>query len=792
MIDLEHDSKITIATGYSRTAKRWKNKEMLWSEFLTKLSETTRTRETVAEYLALPKPEQDRIKDVGGFVGGYVKDGRRVAGNAKKRYLITLDADFGDDTLLSTLDIIYGNAAYAIYSTHKHSGDTPRLRIILPLSKPVGPDAYQAVSRRIASDIGMDLFDDTTYEPERLMYWPSTSADGEYVFTHNDAEWLDPETVLSRYDDWRDATTWPESSRTAGVRRTEAKKQGDPLAKPGIIGAFCRAYSIEAAIDTFLADIYEPCSMDGRYTYKEGSTTAGLVVYEGKFAYSHHGTDPISGKLVNAFDLVRIHLYGLQDEDAELTVNKQPSFKAMSELASQDDSVKEELDRSMLEAAKDDFGEEFSDVEWMKKLDRQPKTGQIESTPKNIKIILENDPNLAGRVAYNDFSFGTVLLADMPWRGKVQGELWDDRDDSCLRNYLSNVYDVKGTQIIADVCAEVFNKQHFHPVKDYIKTLKWDGVKRLDNLWIDYLGAEDSEYVRTVTRKHLVAAVSRVMRPGCKFDNVVILCGPQGIGKSTMLKKLGKRWFSDSITSVQGKEAYEQLHGVWIVEMGELYATRKAESEAVKQFLSKTEDIFRQAYGRRTKAFPRQCVFYGTTNDSLFLRDRTGNRRFWPIEVGVEPMVKDFADFNEEVDQVWAEAYELFKAGETLYLDSKIEAEAIKHQDKHSEESEKTGFIMDYLERKLPETWADMNLYERREFLEGGELEQKGTVERQKVCVVEIWCEVFNGDPKNLTSITSREINGILRRLTGWGENSQRLRFGKLYGIQRGFVRRTN
>lgn len=789
-MSLKHDSKITIATGHSRTAKRWKNKEMLWSEFLDKLSETTRTRETVAEYLALPKPEQDRIKDVGGFVGGYVKDGRRVAGNAKKRYLITLDADFGDDTLLSTLDVLYGNVAYAVYSTHKHSAEQQRLRILLPLAEPVGPDAYQAISRRIASDIGIDLFDDTTYEPERLMYWPSTSADGEYVYTSNDAEWLKPQSILDRYDDWRDATTWPESSRQAGVRRTEAKKQGDPLTKPGIIGAFCRAYSIEAAIDTFLTDIYEPCSMDGRYSYKEGSTTAGLVVYENKFAYSHHGTDPISGKLVNAFDLVRIHLYGLQDEDSDLPVNKQPSFKAMSELASQDNSVKEELDRSMLEQAKDDFGEEFSDVEWMKKLDRQAKTGQIESTPKNVRLILENDKNLAGKVAYNDFSFRIVLLDDMPWRGKLQGEMWDDRDDSCLRNYLSNVYDVKGTQVIADVCAEVFSRQHFHPIKDYLKRLKWDGVSRADTLWVDYLGAEDTEYTRTVTRKHLVAAVARVMRPGCKFDNVVILCGPQGIGKSTMLKKLGKSWFSDSITSVQGKEAYEQLHGVWIIEMGELYATRKAESEAVKQFLSKSEDIFRVAYGRRTKAFPRQCVFYGTTNDSLFLRDRTGNRRFWPIEVGTQPQVRDFADFDEDVDQIWAEAYELYKAGETLYLDAKTEAEARKQQDRHSEESEKTGFILDYLERKLPESWADMNLYERREFLEGDELQQMGTIERHKVCVVEIWCEVFGGDPKNLNSLVSREINGILRRLPDW-EEAQRLKFGKLYGQQRAFVRRT-
>src|SRR5699024_1504704 len=154
--------------------------------------------------------------------------------------------------------------------------------------------------------------------------------------------------------------------------------------------------------------------------------------------------------------------------------------------------------------------------------------------------------------------------------------------------------------------------------RDYIKAPERDGTPRVDTLWMDYHGAAATEYVRSVTRKHVVAAVERVFSPGCKLDSVVIHCGRQGIGKSTRLKKRGREGFSDSLTSVQGKEAYEQLHGVWIAELGELYATRRAESEAVKQFLSKSEDIFRVAYGRRTSSFPRQCVFYGTTNEPEF------------------------------------------------------------------------------------------------------------------------------------------------------------------------------
>ena len=702
--------KILIATGASRTAKKWKNQETTWEKFLEKLRTTTRTRETMAEYMKMPKREQDRIKDVGGFVGGYLKNGRRLAGNVINRQLVTLDADFGDESLLSTLDLFYADTTYAVYSTHKHTKDHPRLRIVFPLAKPVGPDAYQAIARRLASDIGMDLFDDTTYEAERLMYWPSTAADGEYVFVENPGEFLDPDKVLALYDDWKDASTWPVSSRQTDIIIRNAQKQGDPLTKPGLVGAFCRAYSIPEAIEAFLPEEYTQTGKEDRYTYTRGSTTAGLVLYEdGKFAFSHHGTDPVSGKLVNSFDLVRIHRFRDRDmnADPDARVNDLPSYKAMCELAAEDDAVKTELDKERLEKIREYFDDDFVDIdaEWMKQLSRTKK-GEIEVTPRNVKLIMENDPNLCGRVAYNDFSFRLALLKDLPWRARQQGEVWNDTDDSCLRNYLSEIYEIKGTSVIADACAEVFMKHHFHPVRDYIKGLEWDGVKRAETLWIDYLGAKDTHYTREITRKHLAAAVARVFEPGCKFDYVIILSGQQGIGKSTMLKKLGREWFSDSLSAVQGKEAYEQLHGVWIAEMGELYATRKSESEAVKLFLSKQEDIFRVAYGRRTSTFPRQCVFYGTTNDSQFLRDWTGNRRFWPLAVTGKG-AKSFEDFDDEtVGQVWAEAYHLYKAGEKLYLDPETEKEALTVQEEHSIQSEKLGLIEEYLDTKLPKSWV--------------------------------------------------------------------------------------
>ena len=312
---IKYNGTITIATGKSRKETAWKNREMLWSDLLTKLAETTRTRETLEEYKKLGKPQQDEIKDVGGFVGGTLKGGRRKGDAVVWRQVLTLDADFVQGDLWASVETLC-DFGCAVYSTHKHSTEKPRLRLVIPLSRPVTPDEYPAIGRRVAADLGIDMFDDTTYEPHRLMYWPSTSADGDYIPTTRTSP-ADPDVVLARYPDWKDPSYWPESSRVQQQRKKLADKQGDPTAKGGIVGAFCRTYSVEEAIEAFLPDVYEPAG-DGRYSYIPGSTAGGLVVYdEGKFVYSHHGTDPIGGRLVNAFDLVRIHKFGEKDEDVK-------------------------------------------------------------------------------------------------------------------------------------------------------------------------------------------------------------------------------------------------------------------------------------------------------------------------------------------------------------------------------------------------------------------------------------------------------------------------------------------
>lgn len=788
---IEYDGSITIATGRNRKETTWKNREMLWSDLAKRLSQTTRTSETFEEYRKSAKSVRDDIKDVGGFVGGTLKGGRRKADAVVWRQLITLDADFIKGDFWTSVELMFDFACLA-YSTHSHSPQNPRIRLVIPLARPITPDEYQAISRRLAADLGIDFFDDTTYQPHRLMYWPSTSQDGEFAFEMQDEPWLDPDEILARYPDWRDPSYWPESSRVKQTRQRMADRQGDPHEKPGMIGAFNRTYSIPEAIETFLKDIYRQ-EDDGRYSYIPGSTSGGLVLYEdGKFAYSHHGTDPVGGQLVNAFDLVRIHKFGIRDEDAKegTPVVRLPSNIAMTEFAAKDERVKQRMGMERLEEAGIEF-EAADDSQWLSKLERHQRTGKILSTRNNALLVLENDPNLKGKIAYNEFSHRPVILDDLPWENAQAGNLWSDDDDSALFHYLESVYDIDSSGKVRDALGVIMKRHRYHPVREYLDGLVWDGEKRLETLLIDYLGAVDSDFVRAVTRKALTAAVARVFVPGIKFDYMLTLIGRQGLGKSLILDKLGGEWFSDSLTSVQGKEAYEQLQGVWIIEMGELTATRKADNEAIKHFLTKREDIFRVAYGRQTSVFPRQCIFIGTTNDREFLRDRTGNRRFWPVEVGeTEPRKSLWKDFTrEEINQVWAEAVVTWKDGEKLYLEGELEAEAQRRQEQHSEENPLFGLIQEYLEKPLPTDWDDRDLGERRLYLDSDFGDAGGSVKRDRVCALEIWVELMGGDPKNFRPIDARNINDILRNMPGWKPYGSTLRFGKLYGQQRAFVR---
>ena len=786
---VQNDKALDVALGNSRKTKTWKNKTLQWSELLDRLAATTRTPETVAEYKAMGRDRQSDIKDVGGFVGGYCNNGSRS--DVRHRSVLCLDADFADADLWTDWCMEYGSAA-AVYSTHKHTPEKPRLRLVVPLARNVDGDEYQAIGRRVAERLGMDKFDDTSYQPQRVMYWPSTSQDGEYVFDHLDGPLLDPDAVLATYHNWRDVSSWPMSSRVAEVVKRSTAKQKDPLEKGGLVGAFCRTYTIQEAIEAYVPT-YVPNDDPGRYTYTEGSTAAGVVIYDDKFSFSHHATDPASGQLCNAWDLVRLHQYGELDAgiDPDTSPSNRPSYKAMTKLATEDERVKVQLINDRAAAAAEDFADDAEEIptvtEWRGKLKVTDKGG-LAQTIENAVLILQNDPRLAGALALNEMEHNIVAKRSLPWRRVNGTSQWIDADDAALRYYLERVYGLTGKDRIFDAVNVVATENRFHPVRDYLDSCTWDGVPRVDTLLVDYLGAEDNAYTRAVTRKTLAAAVARIYRPGIKFDYMLTLRGRQGLGKSALIAKLGGPWFSDTFTTMQGKDAYEQVMGVWIMEVGELAGMRKAEAETIKLYISKQTDRFRPAYGRRLQEFPRQCVFIGTTNETQFLRDTTGNRRFWVVDTPNDPTRDMWEELDDEtVRLIWAEAVKLYKAGEKLYLPRDLEAKAREVQETYEEENPRAGVVADYLDRLLPEHWEDQDVYTRKQWLE---TDAQGVTRRTTVCTLEIWVEALGGNPDKMDRYAAKEIRDIMAGLPEWRHRGNQRLTIKPYGRQRYFERR--
>ena len=388
------------------------------------------------EYRQLPKGQQDDIKDVGGYVAGHLKAGRRKKGSVLCRSMIVLDMDYGTPGVWEEVIMRWGGKCCA-YSTHKHTPEKPRIRLVIPLSRDISEIEYPAVARMVARDIGIDLFDDTTYEAHRLMYWPSTSMNGEFWFRSQDGSDLDPDQYLARYDDWQDESTWPRSSRQSEVVRRGGDAAGDPLTKPGIIGAFNRTYTIEEAIAAFLPDVYQPTAMKGRYDYIPADSSAGVVIYESVFAYSHHATDPACGKLLNAFDLVRLHKFrSLDDKSPEDTpVNQLPSYKAMAELAGQDPGVRRRLAEERRAQAAAEFAGQ--DADWEQNLEYEPRSAVLKNSLGNLLLILKNDPQLQG-IRYNRLANQIYGDDALPWERPYPP--WRDADMAQLVAYVDQTY----------------------------------------------------------------------------------------------------------------------------------------------------------------------------------------------------------------------------------------------------------------------------------------------------------------------------------------------------------------
>ena len=773
---LQYLKEIAIATGVSRQTVTWRNQAVPLKAFVKRLERTVRTAETFAEYQAMPKADQDTIKDVGAFVGGSLKGGRRRKEDVSNRSIVTLDIDYGTPETIGRIAEALGDVTYTIYSTHNHRPDRPRLRLIVYPDRVMTVDEYPAVSRMIASKVGIDLFDDTSYDLNRLFYWPSAAMDGEWIFYHNDREFLKVGELLGEYgpeEAWRDTVLWPRSSRETRSFDNMLRRQANPLEKKGVVGAFCRAFHIHDAILTHLSGVYKRETED-RYTYVDGSTTKGLVIY-GELAFSNHGSDPAGGQCCNSFDLVRIHKFGSLDEEVDIDTptTRRPSYTEMVQWARELPAVRADLIESHLDidaSAFDVFdAAEGTGVEaWRQEL-QVTDNGLVKGTYYNADWIIKHDPKLKDLVRFNEFT-GVMENA-------IKDRPFQDEDLADIRAYLGRSYtvDFKEANVVKALYKQS-KRNTYHPVRDWLDTIEWDGVPRLETLFIDLFQCEDNLYTREVPKRMMMGALNRVYEPGCKFDSVAALDGDQGIGKSTFARLLAKRWFKE-LTTFDRKLSMEQTAGGLLIEMSEMSATKRSEIEEQKSYISTQEIQYRVPYDKYTSVFPRQCIFIATTNLQEYLKDSTGNRRWWPITCrNKKPF--DFEKFESEVDQIWGEALGLYAQGYGVVLSPEAEEIAVAEQNDKMIEDPWESMINEWLKTDAPVA--------RYDEVDAVDFNVENMEPRTRVCVFEVYrdCLRMKGRPSKLESMS---IGSVLNRNPEW-EKKKAQRFGKL-GVNKAWER---
>jgi len=735
-----------ISVGSSCTSPEWKALKIKWDSFVSKCTTTKRTEETITQWRLMPKDKKLQVKDVGGFTAAEFLGGKRSKKTLGYLSCVTLDADNADKDFPKRVKATVGSD-YIWYTTHSHDPEKEiyRYRLIIPLDRRVTGDEYIPIALTLAEAIGLDYFDPTTFEPTRLMFWPSTSFDGVFkAHYHDGGKWVDADAVLKRYGkDWRDSSKWPKPKGKSYITPSESQiALKDPKTRDGVPGIFNQCFSVHDVLEIFLEPFYEPTDDPNRWTYKGGTTAGGLHIFPDGYCYSYHATDPAgTGHCCDAFDLVRVHLFNYGEQESVPYYESKSVQEALTWAKTQP-KVQKRISKELLKKAK-------SAVRKVSTSPTRRQRGVVSSgarqaltdllatltspsarkpRPSYIEKILEGDPNLAGMLAY-DMMLGKIVVESPPWGSdwitkKSAIRPWQDSDTIALVSYLDSTYEISGAgvkPVVEDTVRRISERYCFHPIQEYFYNLpEWDGTARLEELFINVLGAADTAITRIMTRKFMVAAVARIFDPGVKFDSMIILAGPGGIGKSMLGRKLAGDYFCDSFSSFEGKDAMSLLVGKWIVEMPELDAMTKTKHlETVKAFLSRQGDYFRAAYGRYEKENWRSCVFWGTSNDKNVVPDDGGNRRFWIIPCSGSGGLRIESVNETYVNALWAEAYAYYNLGEQLYLTNE---EAVLLQEVQTSNLEIDEHLVATVRRmmitRVPENWFQKTSAERTMFWE--------------------------------------------------------------------------
>ena len=398
-------------------------------------------------------------------------------------------------------------------------------------------------------------------------------------------------------------------------------------------------------------------------------------------------------------------------------------------------------------------------------------TDKIAQTIKNAEEAIMYDPDLYGRLRFNELSYSPNVYGNVPWKIGSGWRDWTNADDSNLRSYIEAKYGLKNKDKIMDALNNVIHRQTINPVKEMLETahVTWDGNKHVENLLTRFVGAEKTPYNVEVMHRYMLGAVKRIYEPGCKFDYMLILVGEQGHYKSSFLKFLAvnEEWFADNFNTLDGDKAFEKLRGMWIVEMSELQATKRAKDvESIKAFITSTTDVYRTPYERRTEQRPRRCVLAGTSNPVDFLTDKTGNRRFLPVTCSVLPIQNPYDDYEAtrmEFIQAWGEIMdEYLRSGGkvSVVLPKEYEQAAIDAQMAYLEDDPNIGIIQEWLD----------------------------TCGKNRVCVPMIWREALKIEYAKPSQKDLNNLHEIMRNnIKGWKYKGKQ-RIGDIYGIQRCYV----
>ena len=765
-----------IALGLKRSSTTTKQYSWDWTQIVERLSVAQRTEETAQQYADMSKSQKVEAKDIGFFIGGLCEKRRVIY-----RQLLVLDIDDAKADTLDKLRCWLDGKSYIIHSTHSSTVENPRYRIVAPLSRNVFADEYGGIMRVLHEKFDLPL-DVSTFDFNRIMFLPSVPKDVKYFFESNTGEPLSVSDLLDRSDDWRDFSSVPVPEKV---------KVQDPKYKGGIVGAFCAQISIREAIEKYLSDKWTPTS-NGRYTLIGATTHGGGVIYEDKYLYSNHSSDPYLGRCHNAYDAVRLYKFG-EGKHGEA------GMAALCEsLGIRPDSGKMHrltIDAMDDEEAKAILGERLE----------VDKNGNLVKSLKNAEALLHYDPELRGIFAYDLFSEMPVLKRTPAWRTfDIRTESEDcknvqtydemtDTDESYLRLYFEEKYNFDARAVLTDALNITEHKNAFHPVRDYLNSLKWDGVPRLERIFVDCFGVEDSIYAREVGMKFFVGAVRRVYIPAAKMDYIPVLVSEEGLGKSKFVRRMAKLWGSDTFYTFNGsKEAYEQLRGVWIMEIPELNGVQSKSANGRKAFVTKGEDRYRSAYLKYTKTYKRQCVFIASSNDVIFLDDPSEDgRRWWGLMCNKEKIKISVHDdeFLERVDQYWAEAVHYYLQGVLPILSAEAEREARTLRQTHKAEDLELGALIDYLEMPVPENWGEMSVFERRQYWNNPRTMWHGK-KRDYLCTSEVAREFYELERSDLGVKNGRRVAEAIRKTNLFIQTGKKKGFGE-YGSALAWVRKT-